>query len=257
VVRRPLLVGNWKMHKTVAESVAFGRAVLEGLKQAGWEGRRELVLCPTTPALAPLADLLRGSAVGVGAQNLDLGREGAVTGGVSAYLLKAAGAQYVIVGHSERRRLFGEDDALIGAKVAAACAEGLVPIVCVGETAEERAGDPAAVVLRQLAAALEPLAAPTPDLVIAYEPVWAIGTGVVATPSDAAAMAATIRTWLAARFAGAADAVRVLYGGSVTAENLGAFWARPEIDGALVGGASLRVDEFIAMARVGGSGQEA
>jgi triosephosphate isomerase len=210
----------------------------------------ELVLCPTLPALWPLASLLDAMGVAVGAQNIDGGTEGAVTGGVSGHLLAEALATHVIVGHSERRQRFGETDAVVAAKAAAALRAGLTPIVCVGESsAERRAGETQAVVTRQLTAVLNAVPEGDGRLVVAYEPLWAIGTGQGAAPADANQVAGWCRGLAAAAWGPAAQRVRVLYGGSVTRDNILGFWHADEIDGALVGGASLEMESWLAMVR--------
>lgn len=247
---RPLLVANWKMHKTVEESLAWGRTFLRRVEERGPFGRVDLVVCPTLPALWALARLFGlDGPVALGAQNLDPGREGAVTGAVSGYLLAGAGARWVIVGHSERRAGFGETDAVVAAKTVAALEAGLVPIVCVGETAEERAqGATEAVVGRQADAVLASVPAPPPAFVFAYEPVWAIGSGRVPAVDDVAAVARMLVARCRRAWGEAATEVRVLYGGSVNAANVADFAAAPGVDGALVGGASLDADQFLAMA---------
>jgi triosephosphate isomerase len=249
-VRRPLLVANWKMHKTVNESRAFAREWVRRAAEAGRSepGPVELVVCPTMPALEAVLRMVEQIGVTVGAQNLDLGREGAVTGGVSAYLLAEIPVSYVIVGHSERRRDFLEDDPLVARKAAAALASGLAPIVCVGESHQEREGQATrAVVTRQIDAVLDALSTPDERLVVAYEPIWAIGTGAVPEPADANQVAGWIRGEIRARWGGAADRVRILYGGSVSPNNVESFWRQPEVDGALVGGSSLRLDQWLAL----------
>ncbi|CAB1129719.1 triose phosphate isomerase [Candidatus Hydrogenisulfobacillus filiaventi] len=249
--RRPILIANWKMYKTLDQAEAYARDLTMRLQESGpdWVPEREVVVCPPDLYVVPLARLFAGSRVEVGAQNLELGREGALTGATSAYLLARAGARYVIVGHSERRRFFGETNELVGQKAAAAVAEGLIPIVCVGESAEERDAERTAeVVASQLAPVLE--AVPEPELgrlIVAYEPVWAIGTGRVPEVEEADEVAAFIRAQVGVRSPHAAASVRVLYGGSVTEHNLAGFWQAPDIDGALVGGASLDVDRFFTM----------
>ena len=247
---RLLLVANWKMHKTVEESLAWGRAFLRGIEARGPLERVELVVCPTLPALWALARLLGADGpIGLGAQNLDLGREGAVTGAVSGYLLAGAGARWVIVGHSERRAGFGETDALVAAKAKAAVEAGLVPIVCVGETAAERAqGATEAVVGRQADAVLASLPTPPSAFVFAYEPVWAIGSGQVPTVEEAGAVAQMLADRCRQAWGESTAKVRVLYGGSVNAANVAGFAAAPAVDGALVGGASLDAEQFLAMA---------
>lgn len=251
--RRPLLAANWKMNKTVGESVAFVRAWSRRVADGDVlpdPAAVELVVCPTALALAPVAPLLDALGVGIGAQDLDVGTEGAMTGAVSGYLLAEALATHVIVGHSERRRLFGETDAMVAAKASAALAAGLTPIVCVGESQAERdAGDTERVVTRQLAAVLAAVPACDARLAVAYEPLWAIGTGRGAQPADASAVAVGLRTVVAQAWGPAADGVRILYGGSVAAGNVRGFWEADAIDGALVGGASLEMESWLALVR--------
>ncbi|MCS7216236.1 MAG: triose-phosphate isomerase [Candidatus Bipolaricaulota bacterium] len=237
---KPLVAANWKMHKTLRETEEYLRRLLA---LVGAEPPVELAVCPPFTALARAAELLAGTPIALGAQNGHPQREGAFTGEVSMYQLADLGVKYVICGHSERRRLFGEADAFVAEKVRAAWAYGLVPILCVGETLEERrAGRAWEVVERQLSAALgDGLSGP---LVIAYEPVWAIGTGVPAHPQDAQAMARRIRAWLLARYGPLGEEVRIQYGGSVKPENAREFLGLPEIQGALVGGASLDPESF-------------
>ncbi|MCG0239415.1 MAG: triose-phosphate isomerase [Firmicutes bacterium] len=248
-MRTPLVAANWKMHKTVAEATAFVgalQAALGGSLPAGVEA----AICPPFTALYPVGQLLRGTGIALGAQNLYKEDQGAFTGEVAPGMLAELGVRYVIVGHSERRSLFGEDDALVNAKVRAAFRHGLTPILCVGERLEEReAGETEAVVTRQVDRGLEGLSpAEVARLVIAYEPVWAIGTGRAATGEDAAAVIRLIRERVAARFGReAAEALRIQYGGSVKPENAGEFARYPEIDGALVGGASLDPRSFAAL----------
>lgn len=250
-MRRPILVANWKMHKSVGASLAYGRELVRLLEDHGFDNTRELVLCPTLPALWGVGQRVLSAGVEVGAQNLDTGREGAVTGGVSAYLLAEAGATYVIVGHSERRMLFGETDEKVAAKAVAAFEGHLRPILCVGESSAERdAGRTDATVLRQLDAVLKALSRPEISLVVAYEPLWAIGTGRVAKPAEANRVAAVLRRHLVEVWGEEGREVRVLYGGSVNPENIAQFWGQQEIDGALVGGASLDVRGMVAMAEV-------
>lgn len=251
---RPLLVANWKMHKTVEETRAFGRELARRLEElAGAGPLPEMVVCPTFPGLWPLSRTMVGTGVAVGAQNLDLGREGAMTGAVSGYLIAEAGAAWVIVGHSERRQHFGETDALVAEKVAAARDVRLTPIVCVGENEDEyRRGETGAVLDRQIGALLDRLSGEMwSELVVAYEPIWAIGTGRVPSPEEADRTAAGIRDRIRDRHGAVADGVRILYGGSVSPKNIEQFWRQPAIDGALVGGASLSVSDFVAMAMVG------
>jgi triosephosphate isomerase (TIM) len=245
MTRIPLLAGNWKMYKTVAEAVELAEALVRG---AGDVLGREVLICPPFTALHALGPVLADSPVQLGAQNMYHEVQGAFTGEVAPPMLKELGCSYVILGHSERRQIFGEQDELIGAKLRAALAHGLRPILCVGETKPERdAGNAEAVTLGQLRACLQGVtAAQLADVVVAYEPVWAIGTGDTATPADAQAMHAAIRGALAESFgAEAADGVRIQYGGSVKPDNVDELMAQPDIDGALVGGASLKADSFL------------
>jgi triosephosphate isomerase len=240
-MRAPLLAANWKMFKTVAEAAAFVP------QAAALDGRDGLVAPPFT-ALASVAEAARGSRVLVGAQDLYFEREGAFTGEISAVMIKDAGATHVIVGHSERRRLFGDTDDWVSRKARAAIAAGLVPIVCIGETLREREhGETLAVLDRQIKVGLDGLSMEQVGaLVIAYEPVWAIGTGKNATPVEADEAHRHIRGRLRQWFGGgAADACRILYGGSVKPDNIADLMALPDVDGALVGGASLDVRSFV------------
>ncbi len=247
--RLPLIAGNWKMHKTTAEAAELARDLrreFDGLEDA------EIVLCPPFTALAAVGRELAGSTLALGAQNVHWERAGAFTGEVSAPMLVDLGCRYVIIGHSERRQYFAETDELVRRKVRAALEHGLAPIVCVGERWEEReAGQTRARVEGQVRAALDGLdAAQVAGLIVAYEPVWAIGTGRAATGADAAEVAALIRS-LAAELATpeAAALLRILYGGSVTPANMAEFMEADGIDGALVGGASLRADSFGGIVR--------
>ncbi|PWS36133.1 triose-phosphate isomerase [Falsiroseomonas bella] len=239
---KPLIAGNWKMHGTLAEAAALAGAVRDG---AGGLPA-DLLVCPTFLHVAQVAATLAGSAVAVGGQDCHPAAKGAHTGDVAAPMLKDAGAGFVILGHSERRTDHAETDAAVRAKAEAAAAAGLVPIVCVGETEAERlAGRAEAVVERQLAESL-------PDGfagIIAYEPVWAIGTGRTPTEADIAAIHGTIRARLAARFGAAGQGMRILYGGSMKPGNAKAILALPNVDGGLVGGASLVAEDFLAIAR--------
>ena len=240
-----IIAANWKMHKTAAEAVAF----CERIKVA--EGRLtgvEVLLCAPFTALAAAGKALEGSTVKLGAQNMFWEEKGAFTGEIAPLMLLEFGTEYVILGHSERRHIMGEDDAMVRRKLETALRNNLKPILCVGETEAERERDETGAVLeRQITAALQgfdPAAAT--GLVVAYEPVWAIGTGKAASPADAAAAAAVIKS-VAARCVGStvAETMRVQYGGSVKPENIGSFVALPQIHGALVGGASLEADSFI------------
>lgn len=252
-MRTPVIAANWKMHKNLSEAAAF---VKEFVGLVGDLNGVEMVVCPPFTALGAvgwaLADA-RGK-VGLGGQNMYKETQGAFTGEVSGPMLKDLGCTHVILGHSERRAIFGETDALVGEKVRAAFAHGLVPILCIGETLQEReAGQTDAVNRRQLLAGTEGLTAEQmAAVVIAYEPVWAIGTGRNCNPADAQATIAAIRAVVAERFgAAAADAVRIQYGGSVKPGNIADYMGLPDIDGALVGGASLEAGSFAAICRGG------
>jgi triosephosphate isomerase len=245
--RRPLVVGNWKMNG----SGASNEALLAALKAAPL-GDAEVSVCVPAVYLHDVADTLHGGAVRWGAQDCSSHESGAYTGEISAAMLAEFGCCHVIVGHSERRALHGESDQLVAQKAAAALKHGLVPILCVGETlAEREEGQTEAVVGRQLGAAIEVLDRRIDGVVVAYEPVWAIGTGKTATPAEAQAVHAFLRKTLAA--AGAAGgSLRILYGGSVKADNAAELFAEPDIDGGLIGGASLKAADFIAICRAAG-----
>ena len=243
-MRTPLIAGNWKMFKTVAETVTHVKALRALVKDIT---DVEIVVAPPFTAVHTASDALRGSNVLVAAQDLHWEREGAFTGEVSATMIKEAGAALVIIGHSERRTLFGETDATVNRKIGAAFASDLAPIVCIGETLDQRERNETLDVLdRQLKNGLDGVtAAQLGQLVLAYEPVWAIGTGRNATPAQAGEAHAHIRQRLRQWFgADAADICRVIYGGSVKPENIRDLVAQPDVDGALVGGASLDVRGF-------------
>jgi triosephosphate isomerase len=243
-MRRTLIAGNWKMFKTVHDAVAFVTDLRAAVKTIA---DVEIVVAPPFTAIHAAAAAARDSNIGVSSQDVYWEREGAFTGEISAAMVKEAGARYAIVGHSERRRLFGETDAIVNRKAAAALAAGLTPIVCVGETLEEREKNETLTVLdRQIKDGLDGFTAPQiPQIVIAYEPVWAIGTGRTATSAQAGEVHAHIRRRLRQWFgADAADACRILYGGSVKPDNIRELIAEPDVDGALVGGASLDVRSF-------------
>jgi triosephosphate isomerase len=246
--RKPFVAGNWKMNKTAAEAATFVREIIPAL--ATIRGV-EQVLCPPATAFAAVAPLLAGSGIGLGAQNMHWQEKGAFTGELAPSMVKEW-AGYVILGHSERRALFGETDEGVRRKVLAALAHGLIPIACVGETlAENETGQTQSAVSRQLRGGLSGFTAEqAPVVVIAYEPVWAIGTGRAATAEGAnKVVAAAIRPVLRELFGVAvAEGARVLYGGSVTGSNAAEFFAQPDIDGALVGGASLK-PEFVEIVR--------
>ncbi len=243
-VRRPLIAANWKMYKTASEAVEFVRRFLPLV--AGITDR-DIVLAPAFPALEAVASALKGSPAALAAQDAFWEEEGAFTGEVSPRMLAAAGCRYVILGHSERRRLFGETDATVRRKVQAALAAGLIPIVCVGEREEEREqGETFSVLDKQLRDGLKDAFTVEPRrVVIAYEPVWAIGTGRTATAAQAQEAHGFIRRRLS-EFASRdfAAGVRILYGGSVKPDNIAELMAMPDVDGALVGGASLEAESF-------------
>jgi triosephosphate isomerase len=247
--RTPLIAGNWKMHKTVAATrtlLAELRSAVEGVAGV------DIAVAPPFTALAAAVEAVRGSALQVGGQNMHETEDGAFTGEISPVMLTDVGASFVILGHSERRALFGEDDDLVGRKVKTALAHDLVPYLCCGETREERdANTTEAVVSRQLRAGLAGLSADqAAGVVVAYEPVWAIGTGLTASPAQAQAVHAAVRGLLAELFGGdVARGMRVLYGGSVKPANAAELIGQPDIDGALVGGASLDADSFAGIVR--------
>jgi triosephosphate isomerase (TIM) len=252
--RRLLFAANWKMNLTPADGrtlIAALRAELD--RDAATLARdRDVMVAPSFLSIPAAAQALAGSAIALGAQNMHFEPRGAFTGEVSAEMLRFFGVSYVIVGHSERRHIFHEDDENIGRRAAAVAAARMTPIICVGETAAERdAGRTLEVVLRQLQSGLSQFSADqAPNVAIAYEPVWAIGTGRTATPEQAQTVHGAIREALADRLGqAAAVATRILYGGSVTAENVDTLMAKPDIDGALVGGASLKADSFTRIVR--------
>jgi triosephosphate isomerase len=243
-MRIPFIAGNWKMFKTVHEAVVFVKQLKGVVKDAT---DVEIVVAPPFTAIHAVAEAARNSNIGVAAQDVFWEREGAFTGEISPGMVVEAGAPYVIVGHSERRRLFGDTDAIVNRKTMAAIGAGLTPIVCIGETLEEREGDLTLAVLdRQIQAGLDGLTAEqVGDLVVAYEPVWAIGTGRNATAAQAGDAHAHIRKRVRQWFGGeAADRCHVIYGGSVKPDNIRDLIAEPDVDGALVGGASLEVRSF-------------
>ena len=243
-MRTPFIAANWKMYKTVHEAVVFVKEFRSMVKDVA---DVEIVLSPPFTALHAVAEAARSSNVGVAGQNLHWEREGAVTGEISGGMLKEAGAEYVIIGHSERRRLFGETDQTVNRRLVAALGASLTPIVCIGETLDEREAEQTLPVLdRQIKDGLDGLTADQmASLVIAYEPVWAIGTGRNATPAQAGEAHAHIRARVRQWFGGpAADACHVIYGGSVKPDIISDLIKLPDVDGALVGGASLDVRGF-------------
>lgn len=244
-MRRVLIAGNWKMHGGAAEAEALARAVARGHDVPIG---REAVLCPPFTAIPVVAAALRGTQFQLGAQDCFWEEKGAFTGEISPPMLREAGCAYVIVGHSERRRHFGESDQQVNRKAQAALAAGLRPIVCVGETLEQRESEQTfGIVEAQIRGSLAEISrASAPEVVVAYEPVWAIGTGRNATPEQANEVHAFIRGLLGALFgSGGGEAIRIQYGGSVNAENARSLLGQPEVDGALVGGASLNAESFL------------
>jgi len=248
-MRRLLLAGNWKMHLDLRGAIQLAAGLKRELAEVA---DRDLAVFPPSPFLADVCDTLQNSNIEVGAQNVHSEAQGAFTGEVSVGMLTSVGCQWVIIGHSERRDLFGERDDLLNAKLRAALAGGLRPILCVGEHLEEReAGNAQAVVRRQVEACLAGLGADDmAQVTVAYEPVWAIGTGRTATPVQANEMHAMIRKLLGELFgAQTAAAARILYGGSVKPSNSKTLMAEADIDGALVGGASLKVEDFVQIVK--------
>lgn len=249
--RKPMMAGNWKMNLTHVEAIALVQQLGYTLKPQQCEAS-EVVVLPSFTSIRSVQTTIEADKLpfAFGAQDISVHDAGAYTGEVSGQMLSALGCTYVVIGHSERRQYAGETDELIHDKVVAAFRHGLTPILCVGEGLPVReAGEHVDFSLAQVAKALEKLPAQQArQLVIAYEPVWAIGTGVVASPDDAQEMAAAIRGWLAQAYSEQdADAVRILYGGSVKPSNVAAIMSKPDVDGALVGGASLTVDDFAAL----------
>ena len=243
-MRRPFIAGNWKMYKTVAQTVAYAKEFRSLVRDVAGV---EIVIAPPFTALAPTVEVARNTPIAIAAQNLYFEREGAFTGEVSAAMIREAGAEYVIIGHSERRTLFGETDASVNRKVGAAFAGGLTPIVCIGETLDQRERNETFTVLdRQIRDGLDGVTSEQlVGLVVAYEPVWAIGTGRNATPAQAAEAHGHIRKRLQQWFgAESAQRCRIVYGGSVKPENIRDLASQSDVDGALVGGASLDVKAF-------------
>lgn len=246
-MRKPLVVGNWKMNGTRASNAEL----LAGLLAAR-PFMADVAVCPPAPYLADVAVSLAGSELRWGAQDVSFHDSGAYTGEVSAGMLAELGCRYVIVGHSERRTQHGETDEHVALKAKAALGRGITPIVCVGETlAEREAGASEAVVKRQLSAVIHALGHCASEMVVAYEPLWAVGTGVTATPAQAQAIHAVLRAQLAAATPHAAT-MPILYGGSVKPDNAAALFAQPDIDGGLIGGAALKAADFVGICRAAG-----
>ena len=242
--RKKLVVGNWKMHGSRAANAELLAALLAGRPYAS-----DMAVCAPFVFIGDVAATLARSDIAWGAQDVSAHEQGAFTGEVSAAMLAECGCRYAIVGHSERRALHGESDELVAAKAQASLARGVTPIVCVGETLAERdAGETEAVVKRQLSVVIHQLAHCAAEMVVAYEPVWAIGTGRTASPEQAQAVHRVLRAQLHAA-TGRGDAMKILYGGSVKADNAAALFAQPDIDGGLIGGASLKAADFIAICR--------
>jgi len=245
--RRPLVAGNWKLNGSRASATSLARSVADGAASLDCG----VVLCPVAVHLALVADVLGDGPVSLGAQNCSEHESGAFTGEIAAPMLAEAGCSHVIVGHSERRALFGETSEQVAAKARAVQAAGMTPILCVGETLEEREADRVETVVgEQLDALLERHGADAfDDLVVAYEPVWAIGTGRTASPEEAQEVHRLIRERVAAKDAGTGEALAVLYGGSVKPDNAQALFGQPDIDGGLIGGAALDAESFLAICR--------
>jgi len=242
--RRKLVVGNWKMHGSHAANAELLQGIL-----AGGPVNADLAVCTPFPYLSEVAVALANSNVAWGAQDVSAHEQGAYTGEVSAGMLREFGCRYAIVGHSERRAYHGESDQVVADKAKAALSKGVTPIVCVGETlAQREAGETEAVVKRQLSAVIHALGHCVGEMVVAYEPVWAIGTGKVATPEQAQAVHALLRAQLRAA-APQADNMKILYGGSMKPDNASTLLAQPDIDGGLIGGAALKAADFLAIAR--------
>lgn len=250
MARKPVIAGNWKLNLSVGEGLSFINGLLSfpGTTFSNIQ-QVEIVICPTYLSVAQMASVAIGSTIKIGAQNCYWEEKGAFTGEVSAALLKAAGVSHVIIGHSERRQLFGETDATVNKRLQAALKAGLIPIVCVGETLAERdAGQLQQVLSTQVAGALAGFSeAQLETLIIAYEPVWAIGTGRTATSAQAQEAHAFIRSVLSKQFAALAERTRILYGGSVKPDNTKELLSMSDVDGALVGGASLKLADFSAI----------
>ncbi len=248
-MRKIIIAGNWKMYKTSFEAIEL---VTELKRTLGDMTEVDVVVCPPFTALSEVKDVLNDSSIALGAQNIYWEDFGAFTGEVSAPMIKAIGVEYVILGHSERRQFFGETDATVNKKIKAALKHVLIPIVCIGEVLSEReAGKTFDVIKTQLEGSLVNLSASEMEnIVLAYEPVWAIGTGKTATPAQAQEVHKFIRDWLTKKYdAAIANKVRIQYGGSVKPENTAELMGQPDIDGALVGGASLKSDSFTAIVK--------
>ncbi len=244
-MKKKLIAGNWKMNGSIEANEALVRGILAGMSPGFKDTPCDVAVCVPAPYLAQVQALRQGSALDLGAQDLSCHDSGAYTGEVSASMLKEFGVRYAIVGHSERRQYHHESDQLVADKARSALAAGLTPIVCVGETlAEREAGKTEEVVKRQLAAVVHTNGHCISEIVVAYEPVWAIGTGQTATPEQAQHVHAVLRAQLQAATAHA-DRIRLLYGGSMNAANAASLLSQPDIDGGLIGGASLKAPDFL------------
>jgi triosephosphate isomerase len=250
-MRQALVAGNWKMHGTRESVRALTESLLAGIDSVGGG---EVAVCPPNVFLHLVGDLIAGSPLALGAQNVCDHDDGAFTGETSVGMLSDCGCRYVIVGHSERRALYAESDQLVADKFRATQAASLTPILCLGETRDEReAGHTRDVVERQLKAVIDTTGVDAfADAVVAYEPVWAIGTGLTATPAQANEVHAFVRQCIAAESATTAKRLRILYGGSVKADNAPALFGQPDIDGGLIGGAALKADDFLNICRASG-----
>ena len=247
MARKIFIAGNWKMNKTAAETAELASALKASLAQ--FAGKCEIAVCPTFTSLATAVEILKGSNVKVGAQNIHWADNGAYTGEISGAMLKEIGVEYVIIGHSERRQYFGETDETVNQRIKAALKYGLKPIVCIGETLNEReSGVTNTVLEKQIRGAFADISAADMDAItVAYEPVWAIGTGKTATPEVAQETHAFIRSVLNALYGDKAQDIVVQYGGSMKPENSGALVSKQDIDGGLIGGAALKADSFTAL----------
>ena len=250
-MRKFIIAGNWKLNKTGSEAVELATALKAGMDKIS---KVDAVICPTFTALVPAAAAIAGSTIGLGAQNMYWEESGAYTGEISTAMLLDAGCQYVIIGHSERRQYFGETNETVNKKVKKALEAGLTPIMCIGETLEEREGNITEKVIKtQVEGGLTGISADDlKKMVIAYEPIWAIGTGKTASPQQAQDVHAFIRGLLVSLYSqGAADAVRIQYGGSMKPSNADELLQQPDIDGGLIGGAALKADMFLALLEIG------
>jgi triosephosphate isomerase len=248
-MRKPIMAANWKMNKTVPEAAAFAQSMADVRSLAG---KADVVVCPPFTCLAAVTDSLKAKGIAVGAQNLYPADQGAFTGEISPEMIRSIGCDYVILGHSERRHILGESNEFVNAKIRKALEHQLIPILCVGETLEERqSGKTREVCETQLKGSLKDIPKEAAGgIVVAYEPVWAIGTGVNASIQDAQETIQTVRNWFVQAYGQeTASKIRIQYGGSVKPENAGEYMGQPDIDGALVGGASLAPDSFLSIVK--------